>query len=424
MATRVAEDPARLADPVALAAPIGLSAPLGVSAPVGLGAPVAGPIPVPVPFQDLALHNLPFASELEAVTSRVLGSGHYISSSWPSSSGEVLAFEEEAAQAFGIAHAIGVSSGTDALLAMLMAIGVGPGDEVVTTPFSFVASAEAIVRLGARPVFADVEPTTLTLDPRAAASALGQRTRAVLTVHLFGRAARSEHLRALCASRGIPLIEDAAQAIGVVDEAGRPTGAIGLGAALSFFPTKNLGGFGDGGMVLTNDLDLASSVRLLRAHGAIAKSHHREIGGNFRLDELQAALLRVKLPHLAAFTRARQRIAERYRRAWSGLPLGLPPDDAGCVWNQFVVLVPGGTRDSLADHLARHQIATAVYYPEPLHLQPCFAALGHARGDFPVAEQACAQVLALPIYPELTDAQIDAVIAAVRSFFLVGRPSD
>jgi dTDP-4-amino-4,6-dideoxygalactose transaminase len=366
---------------------------------------------LPVPLQDLAAHHAPLGAALDAAARRVLRSGRYILDA------EVRAFEEEMAAALGVAHAVGVSSGTDALLAMLGAVGVGPGDEVVTSPFSFVASAGGVARLGARPVFADIDPQTLNLDPRAAVGRVGARTRAVLTVHLFGRLAETAPLEAICAARGVALLEDAAQAIGATDADGRGPGRIGRAAALSFFPSKNLGALGDGGMVLTGDGDLAAAVRRLRAHGAERRFHHPSLGGNYRLDELQAALLRVKLPHLGRWTAARRRAAGAYRAALDGTPLALPPTDAGSVWNQYVVRVPDGRRDALAAHLAARGAATAIYYPEPLHLQPCFADLRHRRGDFPVAERACAEVLALPIYPELTDAQIAAVAAAVRDFF-------
>ena len=383
------------------------------------------PGPEPVPTQDLRRHNLPLADELGAAAARVLASGRYIlggapspspSSPWPS---EVHAFEQELAEALGVAHAVGCSSGSDALLAMLMAVGVGPGHEVVTTPFSFFATAGAIARLGAVPRFADINPVTLNLDEAAAAARLGPRTRAVLTVHLFGRAAATRNLAAACAARGIPLLEDGAQAIGAADGDGRTVGSMGLGAALSFFPSKNLGGFGDGGMVVTNDGAFANTIRLLRSHGARSKSDHIVVGGNFRLDELQAALLRVKVPHLAAWTAARRRLAALYHSALrdAGTPLVLPPPDPGCVWNQFVVRVPAAARDALQAHLAARQIATAIYYPRPLHLQPCFAALGYQRGDCPIAEQAASEVLALPLFPELSDAQVHHVAAAIREFF-------
>ncbi|MEO5768933.1 MAG: DegT/DnrJ/EryC1/StrS family aminotransferase, partial [Polyangia bacterium] len=350
--------------------------------------------PGPVPTQDLGRHNLALADELRAAAARVLASGRYILGGAASGASEVHAFEQELADALRVSHAVGCSSGSDALLAMLMAVGVGPGHEVVTTPFSFFATAGAIARLGAVPRFADIEPATLNLDEDAAAARLGPRTRAVLTVHLFGRAAPTRGLAAACAARGIPLLEDGAQAIGAVDSEGRTVGTMGLGAALSFFPSKNLGGFGDGGMVVTNDGAFAESIRLLRTHGARSKSDHIMVGGNFRLDELQAALLRVKVPHLAAWTAARRRLAALYETALreAGTPLVLPPPDPGCVWNQFVVRVPAAERDALQAHLAAQQIATAIYYPRPLHLQSCFASLGYQRGDCPIAEQAASEV--------------------------------
>jgi len=304
----------------------------------------------------------------------------------------------------------------------LMAAGVGPGHEVVTTPYSFFATVEAIVRLGARPVFADVDPDTLNVDPELAAARLTGRTRAVVVVHLFGRLARTGPLAAACAARGIPLIEDAAQAIGAravvgSSEAAGRCGALGAGAALSFFPSKNLGGFGDGGMVLTPDERLAGQIRLLRNHGAEGKLRHVAIGGNFRLDELQAALLRVKLPGLEGWSAERRRIAARYRTLLAELPLRLPPWDAGAVWNQFVVGVPDGRRSALIAHLDRRGIATAIYYPLPLHLQPALAQLGHRAGDFPHAERAAQETLALPIFPELGDERLSRIAAAVADFF-------
>jgi dTDP-4-amino-4,6-dideoxygalactose transaminase len=370
-----------------------------------------------VPACDLEAQHAPLRTELEAAARRVLGSNRFILGP------EVAAFEREAAAALGVRHAVGLSSGSDALLALLMTAGVGAGDEVVTTPFSFFASAGAIARLGARPVFADVEPDTLNLDSRAACAALGPRTRAVLVVHLFGRVARTAPLEEVCRARGIPLVEDAAQAIGAWRhrdgiEAGprQLVGTLGRAAAVSLFPSKNLGGFGDGGLAITDDAALAAELRLLRAHGAAEKLHHLVVGGNFRLDELQAALLRVKLPHLQRWTARRRALAARYRTALAALPLGLPPEDPGCVWNQYVVRVPRD-RDGLRAHLAARGVASAVYYPLPLHLQPALAALGHRVGDLPVAEQAAGQVLALPIFAELPDAAVDRVADAVRSFF-------
>jgi dTDP-4-amino-4,6-dideoxygalactose transaminase len=364
--------------------------------------------PALVPCADPAADHQPFADELIAAAARVIRSGRYILGP------EVEAFERELAQTCGVGHAIGMSSGTDALLAMLAGAGVGPGDEVVTSPFSFFATAGAILRCGARPVFADVDAATFNLDPAAAIAKLGPRTKAVLVVHIFGRCLPTTALEHACATRGIALLEDAAQAIGAVGPDGRRVGARTSGAALSFFPTKNLGGLGDGGAVLTDDASFAATMRRLRVHGADRKNHHVDVGGNFRLDALQAALLRVKLPRLSAWTAARRRAAARYRAGLRDTGLGLPPDDPGCVWNQFVVRVPEG-RDRMLAELSRAGVASEVYYPTPLHLQPALRALGHAPGQLPIAERACAEVLALPIHPSLADASIERVITAVRA---------
>ena len=278
-----------------------------------------------IPFLDLGAQHLTIGDELRVAAARVLASGRFILGP------EVGAFERELAGELGVAEAVGVSSGTDALTALLMAAGVGPGDEVVTTPYSFFATVESIVRLGARPVFADIDPETMNIDPAAAVKQIGARSKAVLVVHLFGRAASLGPLRVACSDARLALLEDAAQAIGASGVGG------GWGAALSFFPSKNLGGFGDGGAVATNDAALAAQVRSLRNHGAAQKLQHEHIGGNFRLDELQAALLRAKLPHLSRWTAERRRLAALYDERLAGLPIGLPPPDAGCVWNQFVI---------------------------------------------------------------------------------------
>jgi dTDP-4-amino-4,6-dideoxygalactose transaminase len=357
-----------------------------------------------IPFLDLGAQHLPLEDDLRAAAARVLASGRFVLGP------EVAAFERELAGELGVAEGVGVSSGTDALTALLMAAGVGAGDEVVTTPYSFFATVESIVRLGARPIFADIEPATMNLDTAAAATRVASRTKAVLVVHLFGRAASSGPLRAACSAAGIPLLEDAAQAIGASQ-----VGA-GWGAALSFFPSKNLGGFGDGGAVVTNDVALAAKVRALRNHGAAKKLQHEIVGGNFRLDELQAALLRVKLPHLSRWTAERRRLAALYRDRLAGLPIGLPPPDAGCVWNQFVIRVPAARRDPLRRHLEERGIASALYYALPLHLQPALAFLGHRPGDFPNAERAAEESLALPIFPGLTDAAVSRVADALGDF--------
>jgi dTDP-4-amino-4,6-dideoxygalactose transaminase len=366
---------------------------------------------IPIPMSDLQTQHAPLLPALQAAAARVLASSRFILGD------EVAAFERETSLGLGVGHAVGVSSGSDALLALLMAAGVGPGDEVVTTPYSFFATVEAIVRLGGRPVFVDIDPHTLNIDPEQAADRIHSRTRAVVVVHLYGRMAGAPPLAAACRSAGVPLIEDAAQAIGARSADGFRAGTLGAGAALSFFPSKNLGGFGDGGMVITDDEATATRVRLLRNHGVAGKLRHVVVGGNFRLDELQAALLRVKLPWLERWSSERRRIAAQYRERLSKLPVELPPFDDGCVWNQFVVRVPADRRAGLIGHLDGLGIASSVYYPIPLHLQPALAHLGHRPGDFPRAELAARESLALPIFPELGDERLSRVADAVADFF-------
>jgi len=355
-----------------------------------------------VPLLDLRAQYATIAAGVEAAVKRVLESGHYILGE------DVAAFERELAAATGRTHAIALSSGTDALLAALMALGVGPGDEVVTTPLSFFATAGAIVRLGARPVFADIDPRSFNLDADAALARVTDKTRAILPVHLFGRACELETLR----KTGLPILEDAPQGIGL--------GTLGqrtLCATLSFFPSKNLGAAGDAGAVVCDDDGFADRVRLMRAHGSRPKYIHHVVGGNFRIDTIQAAILRAKLPHLTAWNQARRRNAGRYLGLLDGTPLGLPEPVEAHVWHHFVVRVPEGKRDALRAHLSSREIETEVYYPTPLHLQPCFANLGYKAGDLPHAERACAEVLALPVHPDLTEAQQAHVAASVREFF-------
>ncbi len=367
-----------------------------------------------IPMLDLAAEHAPLHDGLQRALARVLESNWFILGE------EVAALERELASDLRIAHAVGVSSGSDALLSMLMACGVRSGDEVVTTPYSFFATVEAILRLGATPIFADVDADTLNLDPGLASERIGPRTRAVVTVHLFGRLARTARLRQACSAAGIPLLEDAAQAIGAWDfEGGHrvSVGGLGRGAALSFFPSKNLGGFGDGGMVITNDPELAAQIKRLRSHGTSDKVRHEVVGGNFRLDEIQAALLRVKLPHLARWSAERRGIAEAYRQRLAGLPLKAPPPGEGCVWNQFVIRVEAARRGALVRHLADRGIASGVYYPIPFHLQPPLVALGHRPGEFPIAEQAAKEALALPIFPSLSLRSMDRIVSAIVDFF-------
>jgi dTDP-4-amino-4,6-dideoxygalactose transaminase len=306
-----------------------------------------------------------------------------------------------------------VSSGTDALALALMACRIGPGDEVVTTPFSFLATASAIARVGAIPVFADIDPVTLNLDPSAAEAACGRSTRALLPVHLFGQACDMPALLGVARSKGLRLVEDMAQAFGARRE-GAPVGSWGDAGCLSFYPTKVLGAAGDAGAVVTSDLEIASHLRRLRVHGTRADGLHCDLGGNFRLDAIQAAVLRTKLSRLEGWLLSRARHAKAYLRGLAGTDFVLPSDDPGRVWSQFVLRHP--RRDEVRQHLMSRDIATAVYYPVPLHLQPCFAELGHRPGDCPRAESASREIFALPLFPELRDDERDRVIEALLEF--------
>ncbi len=365
-----------------------------------------------VPLVDLHAQYAPLREEILAAIARVADRQRFILGE------EVAAFEREVAAYLGVRHAIGVSSGTDALLVSLMALGIGAGDEVVTTTFSFFATAGAIVRVGATPRFVDIDPATFNLDPAAVERALTPRTRAILPVHLFGLCADMDPMLDVAARRGLPVIEDACQAIGARYR-GRLAGTMGALGCFSFFPSKNLNAFGDAGLVVTNDDELAVRVRRLRVHGMEPKYYHHDVGGNFRLDEIQAAVLRVKLPHLERWTEGRRANAARYAQLFAeagvrGLRLPVEPPECRHVYHQYVVRAR--RRDALRAHLADVGIATEVYYPVPLHLQDCFAELGYGPGDGPHAEAAAREVLALPMYPELTEAQQRFVVSAVRAF--------
>jgi dTDP-4-amino-4,6-dideoxygalactose transaminase len=302
-----------------------------------------------------------------------------------------------------------------------MALGVGPGDEVITTPYSFFASAGSIWRTGAVPVFVDIEPDTYNIDPARIEAAITPRTRVIIPVHLFGQTADMDAIGTIARKHGLFVLEDAAQAIGAVYQ-GRRTGSLGQAAAFSFYPSKNLGGFGDGGMMTTDDPVLGRSLARLRVHGMEPKYHHHEVGFNSRLDALQAAVLRVKLRHLDAWTRQRREVAARYESLFQAQGpterLRLPIERSGNlhVFNQYVVRVPAPVRDPLREYLSMRQIGTEIYYPIPLHQQSCFAPLGHRAGDFPHAEAAARETLALPMYPELTEEQQRYVVGSIRQF--------
>lgn len=309
-------------------------------------------------------------------------------------------------------HAIGVSSGTDALLCALMAIGIKPGDEVICPAFTFFATAGSIARLGATPVFCDVEPQSFNIDPESVRKKLTKKTRAIMPVHLFGQVAKMEAVNEIASANGLVVIEDAAQAIGAMRN-GKPACSIGFAGCLSFYPTKNLGAFGDAGAICTNDDKLAETCRKLRVHGSGHTYHHELLGGMFRLAAIQAAVLDVKLKYLNEWHEARRRNAAIYNKHFAGTNVTAPTIDAGnhSIYNQYVVRVLN--RDKVKQALSEKGIATAVYYPIPLHLQPCFKYLGHKKGEFPVSEKACDEVLALPVHPELTDEQVKFVAKAV-----------
>ncbi len=364
-----------------------------------------------VPLLDLNRQNAALQAELTSAFERVLRSGHFILGA------EVESFEREAAAALGARHAIAVSSGTDAILVALMALGLGPGDEVICPSFTFFATAGCIARLGATPVFADVDATTFNLDAADVARRITPRTKALIPVHLFGQSAEMEPLLALAKQHALAVVEDAAQALGARYR-GQACGTLGDCGTYSFFPSKNLGGFGDGGLVATNRDDLAQRIRLLRTHGAKPKYYHQVVGGNFRLDALQCALLRVKLPHLPAYCAARQRNAAFYSAQLAGLPgVALPAAAANRdhIWNQYTLRVPGaGRRDALRARLAAHGIGNEIYYPLPLHQQACFAHLPTVT--LSVSEQLAGEVLSIPIFPELTDPELAYVADTVKNW--------
>ncbi len=354
-----------------------------------------------VPLLDLAAQYASIKPEIDAAIDRVVASQRFVL-------GPVVQACEEAVAAYvGCAHGVGVSSGTDALLVALMAEDIGPGDEVVTTPFSFFATAGAISRVGATPVFVDIDPATFNIDPTLIEDRITARTRAILPVHLFGQMAEMAPIMEIARRCGLAVIEDAAQAIGARHD-GQNAGTSGHYGCFSFYPTKNLGGYGDGGIVVTNDPARAEKLRALRVHGETTRYHHRVVGGNFRLDALQAAVIHAKLPHLDRWTDARIANAALYRRLLrdpTAATLVLPRTTTERhVFNQFVVRV--ADRDRVQARLTAAGIGTAIYYPVPLHLQECFTELGYRPGDLPNAERAASEVLALPIFPELTARQI------------------
>jgi len=366
-----------------------------------------------MPFLDLKAQFATIQDELVPAILRVLESQHFILGA------EVETFEKEIAIAACCKYAIGCASGSDALILALLALEIGRGDEVITTPFTFVASAGAIARVGAKPVFVDIDSETYNIDPLAIRKAITPRTKAIMPVHLYGLTAEMNEIESIASDHRIPVVEDAAQAIGARYE-GRAAGSMGLLGCFSFFPSKNLGAAGDGGMITTNDAALTDRLRVLRVHGARKKYEYEMLGINSRLDALQAAILRVKLRHLDRWASARRRNADRYRELFHEFRLNsmvtspIAPPRLTHVYNQFTIRIK--ERNALREHLQSRGVPTEVYYPKPLHLQKAFAYLGHRQGDFPVSEAASSEVISLPIYPELNEQQQRDIVAAIADF--------
>jgi dTDP-4-amino-4,6-dideoxygalactose transaminase len=361
-----------------------------------------------IPLIDLRAQYQSIKPRVDAAVTRVLDSGRFVLGP------EVAAFEAEFAAHCRTRHAVGVSSGTSALHLALLAAGVGPGDEVVTVPFTFVATVAAILYVGATPVLVDVEPDTLNMDPRRVEAALTRRTKAILPVHLYGQPVEMAPILQIASARGLTVIEDAAQAHGAED-CGRRAGSMGSLGCFSFYPGKNLGAAGEGGAVTTDDDELAARLRLLRDWGAEHKYRHVLRGFNYRLEELQAAILRVKLAELEEWTEARRAHAARYRELLAGAAVRLPREASGRrhVYHVFAVRHP--QRDRLATELAEHGVATGIHYPVPVHMQPAYSDLGYEPGDFPIAERAAREVLSLPMYPELRPDQVEAVAELITA---------
>lgn len=370
-----------------------------------------------VPLLDLRAQIQAVESELRAAVEGVIASGIFILGP------EAVALESEIAVLSGAAHGVGVSNGSDALVAALLALEVGPGDEVIVPTFTFFATAGSVSRIGAKPVFVDVQPDTFNIDPDAIAAAVTPRTRAIIPVHLYGQCADMAPILEIARGHGLGVIEDAAQAIGARDSDGRAAGCLGTVACFSFYPSKNLGAAGDGGMLTTSDGELAHTMRIMRNHGMEPAYHHGILGGNFRLDGIQGAVLSIKLRHLDAWAEGRRKNACEYheRFAERGLDtvLRLPVAREGVyhVFNQYVVRVPDGKRDALMAHLRKNDVGCAIYYPSGCHTQPCVADQGYHAGDFPETERAARETVSLPIFSELSDEQKETVVDVVAEFF-------
>jgi dTDP-4-amino-4,6-dideoxygalactose transaminase len=362
-----------------------------------------------VPLLDLKAQYATIRNEVLAAVTEVLDSQRCIGGP------KIEELEKKIAAVSDCKYAVGVSSGTDALLASLMSLEIGQGDEVITTPFTFFATVGCIARTGAKPVFVDIDPKTYNIDPNQIEAAVTRRTKAIMPVHLFGQMADMDPIMAVARKHKLAVIEDAAQSITSTYK-GRKAGSIGTAGCFSFFPSKNLGGVGDGGMVVTNDEKLHHRLTLMRNHGMEPQYYHKYVGGNFRLDPIQAVALLVKLPHLDHWSQARRDHAAYYNKKFAAAAIQTPciSPDCGTIYNQYCIRAP--RRDDVVAHLQAHQIGCAIYYPVPAHLQECFAYLGHKPGDFPASEKAAREIMALPVYPEMTDAMQDAVVDAILSF--------
>ena len=364
----------------------------------------------PIPYLDLKAQIKPLRAELDAAIARTIDNCSFCLGP------DTAQFEKDFAKFCGAQHCVAFNSGTSALHVAMLLLNVGPGDEVVTTPFTFVATSWAISYVGAKPVFVDVDDATFNLDAKLLAKAITPRTKVVMPVHLYGQPFDIDPIRDICRKHNLPLVEDAAQAVGAKYK-GKSIGTFGEISCYSFYPGKNLGAFGEGGALVTNNAEFAKRARSLREHGSNVRYYHDEIGFNYRMEGIQGAVLGIKLKHLDKWTRERQRVARRYSELLAGTPLQLPyqADFAESVWHLYVVRHP--EREALKAHLDANGVGCALHYPVPLHLQKCYASLGYKTGDFPMAEKAARECLSLPIYPELTDAQIQRVVEVVKGFF-------
>jgi len=364
----------------------------------------------PVPYLDLKAQIKPLRAEIDAAIAKTIDNCSFCLGP------DVAQFEKDFAKYCGAEHCVAFNSGTSAEHVGLMLLNVGPGDEVITTPYTFVATSWAISYVGAKPVYVDVDDTTMNLDPKLIEKAITPRTKAVLPVHLYGQPFDVDGILEVCRKHKLPLMEDACQAHGAKFK-GRTVGALGEVSCFSFYPGKNLGAFGEGGALVTNNAEYAKRARSLREHGSTVRYYHDEVGFNYRMEGIQGAVLGIKLKHLSKWTGERQRVAKRYSELLKDTPLQLPKEAgfAESVWHCYVVRHP--RRDELKKYLEENQVSCAMHYPLPLHLQKCYASLGHKAGDFPNAEKSASQCLSLPIYPELTDAQIQRVVEVIKAFF-------